>query len=272
MYHPMIKTAVKAARRAGHIINRIPLNFDLIEIRKKYNDFIIKIDKSAEETITDILKTAYPNHKISSEKSYQLDRKSEFQWIVDPINGITNFIHGFPYYCVSIALVYKGIITQAVIYDPNKNDLFTATRGRGAYLNDRRIRVSQCSLLSGSVIGTCLPLLSKDNRDNYKAYTNLFIEIIQQTYTGLRCNGATALDLANVAAGRLDGFFKQQTNIRDISAGCLLITEAGGLTGNYTGEADLLDYHEIVAANPKIYAQIIRILNLYNKVKWSKNK
>lgn len=260
----MLKTAVKAARLAGQIINRIFIDLNLIKVPKKKNNFIIEVNKIIEETITNILKTSYSNHTILSEKSCQSDNKSEFQWIISPINGINNFIHGFPYYCVSIALEYKGIITQAVIYDPNKNDLFTATRGRGAYLNDRRIRVSQCVLLSESVIGTGLILLKKDN---FKVHTNLFIEMIQQTYTGLRCNGATALDLANVAAGRLDGFFKQQTNIHDISAGTLLITEAGGLVGNYAGEVDFLDCHEIVAANPKIYAQMIRTLNLFNKVK-----
>ena len=142
--HPMLNIAVKAARRAGQIINRASLDLDLIEIRKKQqNDFVTEVDKAAEDAIIETLKTAYPDHAILAEESGESENESEFKWIIDPLDGTTNFIHGFPYYCVSIALEHKGVVTQAVVYDPNKNDLFTATRGRGAYLNDRRIRVGR---------------------------------------------------------------------------------------------------------------------------------
>ena len=153
--HPMLNIAVKAARRAGQIINRASLDLDLIEIRKKQqNDFVTEVDKAAEDAIIETLKTAYPDHAILAEESGESENESEFKWIIDPLDGTTNFIHGFPYYCVSIALEHKGVVTQAVVYDPNKNDLFTATRGRGAYLNDRRIRVGRRDRLSDALVGT----------------------------------------------------------------------------------------------------------------------
>ncbi|CAJ3161714.1 inositol-1-monophosphatase [Burkholderia pseudomallei] len=258
--HPMLNIAVKAARRAGQIINRASLDLDLIEIRKKQqNDFVTEVDKAAEDAIIETLKTAYPDHAILAEESGESGDASEFQWIIDPLDGTTNFIHGFPYYCVSIALAHKGVVTQAVVYDPNHNDLFTATRGRGAYLNDRRIRVGRRDRLADALIGTGFPFREKDGLD---AYSRLFTEMTQAC-TGLRRPGAAALDLANVAAGRLDGFFEQGINVWDVAAGSLLITEAGGLVGNYTGDADFLRRREIVAANPKVYAQMIPILSRY---------
>lgn len=204
--HPMLNIAVKAARRAGQIINRASLDLDLIEIRKKQqNDFVTEVDKAAEEAIIETLKTAYPDHAILAEESGESENESEFKWIIDPLDGTTNFIHGFPYYCVSIALEHKGVVTQAVVYDPNRNDLFTATRGRGAYLNDRRIRVGRRDRLADALVGTGFPFREKDGLD---AYARLFTEMTQAC-TGLRRPGAAALDLANVAAGRLDAFFEQ---------------------------------------------------------------
>ncbi|ABX14884.1 Inositol-phosphate phosphatase [Burkholderia multivorans ATCC 17616] len=264
LMHPMLNIAVKAARRAGQIINRASLDLDLIEIRKKQqNDFVTEVDKAAEDAIIETLKTAYPDHAVLAEESGESENESEFRWIIDPLDGTTNFIHGFPYYCVSIALEHKGVITQAVVYDPNKNDLFTATRGRGAYLNDRRIRVGRRDRLSDALVGTGFPFREKDGLD---AYARLFTEMTQAC-TGLRRPGAAALDLANVAAGRLDAFFEQGINVWDMAAGSLLITEAGGLVGNYLGDSDFLHRHEIVAANPKIYAQMIPILNRYSRMR-----
>jgi myo-inositol-1(or 4)-monophosphatase len=261
--HPMLNIAVKAARRAGQVINRASRDLDRIEIHKKQqNDFVTEVDKAAEDTIIETLKTAYPDHAILAEESGESANESEFRWIIDPIDGTTNFIHGFPYYCVSIALAHKGVVTQAVVYDPNNNDLFTASRGGGAYLNDRRIRVGRRDRLADALVGTGFPFREKDGLE---AYTRLFAEMTQAC-TGLRRPGAAALDLANVAAGRLDGFFEQGINIWDVAAGSLLITEAGGLVGNYTGDADFLDRNEIVAANPKLYAQMIPILNRYSRM------
>lgn len=161
--HPMLNIAVKAARRAGQIINRASLDLDMIEIRKKQqNDFVTEVDKASEEAIIDTLKTAYPDHAILAEESGKSDNESEFVWIIDPLDGTTNFIHGFPYYCVSIALAHRGVVQQAVVYDPNNNDLFTATRGRGAFLNDRRIRVGRRDRLSDALVGTGFPFREKD--------------------------------------------------------------------------------------------------------------
>jgi len=164
---------------------------------------------------------------------------------------------------VSIALAQKGIVTQAVVYDPTRNDLFTASRGRGAYLNDRRIRVAKRDRLADSLIGTGFPFRDKDGLG---AYTRLFGEMTEAC-AGLRRPGAAALDLANVAAGRMDGFFEQGINAWDMAAGSLLVTEAGGLVGNYTGDSDFLHVHEIVAGNPKVYAQMIPILSRYSRTK-----
>ncbi|GAB7534651.1 inositol monophosphatase family protein [Burkholderia sp. 22PA0099] len=261
--HPMLNIAVKAARRAGQIINRASLDLDLVEVRKKqHNDFVTEVDKAAEDAIIDTLKTAYPDHAILAEESGKSDNESEYVWIIDPLDGTTNFIHGFPYYCVSIALAHRGVVQQAVVYDPNKNDLFTATRGRGAFLNDRRIRVGRRDRLADALVGTGFPFREKDGLEEY---TRLFMEMTQAC-SGLRRPGAAALDLANVAAGRLDAFFEQGIHAWDIAAGSLLITEAGGLVGNYHGESDFLDRNEIVAANPKVYAQMIPILNRYSRI------
>lgn len=262
--HPMLNIAVKAARRAGQIINRAALDLDLIQVSKKqHNDFVTEVDKASEAAIIDTLKTAYPNHSILAEESGRSENESEYQWIIDPLDGTTNFIHGFQYYCVSIALLYRNIVTQTVVYDPTRNDLFTASRGRGAFLNDRRIRVSRRDRLVNGLIGTGFPFRETGGLD---AYCRLFTEMTNAC-AGLRRPGAAALDLANVAAGRLDGFFEQGISAWDIAAGNLLVTEAGGLIGNYTGDSDFLQIGEVVAANPKIYAQMVPLLSKYSRTK-----
>ncbi|MGF6599577.1 myo-inositol-1(or 4)-monophosphatase [Paraburkholderia sp. GAS448] len=262
--HPMLNIAVKAARRGGQIINRASLDLDLVQVSKKqHNDFVTEVDKASEAAIIDTLKTAYPDHAILAEESGESDNESEFQWIIDPLDGTTNFIHGFQYYCVSIALAHKGIVTQAVVYDPTRNDLFTASRGRGAFLNDRRIRVGRRDRLADGLIGTGFPFREKDG---LKEYGRLFDDMTVAC-AGLRRPGAAALDLANVAAGRMDGFFEQGLKAWDMAAGSLLITEAGGLVGNYTGDSEFLHVGEIVAGNPKIYAQMVPILTKYSRTK-----
>ncbi|WP_153100661.1 inositol monophosphatase family protein [Paraburkholderia hayleyella] len=262
--HPMLNIAVKAARRAAQIINRASLDLDLVQVSKKqHNDFVTEVDKAAEAAILDTLKTAYPDHAFLAEESGRSDNESEFQWIIDPLDGTTNFIHGFPYYCVSIALVHKGIVTQAVVYDPTRNDLFTASRGRGAFLNDRRIRVGRRDRLADGLIATGFPFRDKSGLE---PYTRLFTDMTEAC-AGLRRPGAAALDLANVAAGRLDGFFEQGIHAWDVAAGSLLITEAGGLVGNYTGDSDFLHLGEILAGNPKLYAQMVPIVSRYSRLK-----
>ncbi|WP_225721670.1 inositol monophosphatase family protein [Candidatus Vallotiella sp. (ex Adelges kitamiensis)] len=262
--HPMLNTAVKATRRAGQIINRASLDIDLLQVNKKqHNDFVTEVDRSAETVIIDTLHAAYPEHGFLAEESGASANKSEYVWIIDPLDGTTNFIHGFPQYCVSIALSYRGVITQAVVYDPTRNDLFTASRGCGSFLNDRRIRVSRRDRLADGLIGTGFPFRDQSGLDGY---LKLFGEMTCAC-AGLRRPGAAALDLAYVAAGRYDGFFEQGIQPWDIAAGSLLVSEAGGLVGNYTGDSTFLYQHEIVAGNPKQYAQMVRILKPYSQVK-----
>jgi myo-inositol-1(or 4)-monophosphatase len=262
--HPMLNVAIKAARAAGAIINRAALDVESVRVsQKQVNDFVTEVDHASEQTIIDTLLTAYPGHGILGEETGSTHgaKDSEFVWIIDPLDGTTNFIHGFPVYCVSIALAVKGKIEQAVIYDPSRNDLFTATRGRGAYLNDRRIRVSKRTQLKESLISTGFPFRKGDN---FQAYLAMMSEVMQRT-AGLRRPGAAALDLAYVAAGFTDGFFETGLSPWDVAAGSLLVTEAGGLVGNFTGEADFLEQKECLAGNPRIYGQLVPLLHKYSK-------
>ena len=260
----MLNTAVKAARAAGAIINRAALDVESVRVSKKMeNDFVTEVDQASENAIIETLLTAYPSHGILAEESGQThgNPHAEHIWIIDPLDGTTNFIHGFPFYCVSIALQSKGRLEQAVVYDPNRNDLFTATRGRGAFLNDRRIRVSKRIRLKECLIATGFPF--RDG-DDFMAYLSMMSEIMPRT-AGLRRPGAAALDLAYVAAGFSDGFFETGLHPWDMAAGALLVTEAGGLVGNFTGEADFLHQRECLAASPKIYAQLVTLLQPYSK-------
>ncbi len=262
--HPMLNVAVTAARAAGAIINRAALDVESVRVSvKQTNDFVTEIDQAAEAAIIEKLLTAYPGHGILAEESGSEHgaKDSEFVWIIDPLDGTTNFIHGFPVYCVSIALAVRGKVEQAVIYDPTRNDLFCATKGRGAYLNDRRIRVAKRSQLKECLISTGFPYRPGDK---LKSYLNMLGEVMSQC-AGVRRPGAAALDLAYVAAGFSDGFFETGLKPWDVAAGSLLVTEAGGLIGNFTGEADFLDQAECVAANPRIYAQLVASLGKYSK-------
>jgi len=262
--HPMLNVAVKAARAAGAIINRAALDLEAVRIsQKQVNDFVTEVDHAAEKAIIETLLAAYPGHGILAEESGTEHgaKDSEYVWIIDPLDGTTNFIHGFPFYCVSIALSVKGRLEQAVVYDPTRNDLFTATKGRGAYMNERRIRVSKRVRMSDCILSTGFPFRPGDN---FKNYLRMMADIMPLA-AGLRRPGAAALDLAYVAAGFSDGFFETGLSPWDMAAGALLITEAGGLVGNFTGEADFLDHKECLAANPRIYGQLVGLLGKYSK-------
>ncbi|NUN60345.1 MAG: inositol monophosphatase [Burkholderiaceae bacterium] len=262
--HPMLNVAIKAARAAGAIINRAALDVESVRIsQKQINDFVTEVDHASEKVIIETLLTAYPGHGILAEESGSQHgaKDSEFVWIIDPLDGTTNFIHGFPVYCVSIALAVRGKIEQAVIYDPSRNDLFTSTKGRGAYLNERRIRVSKRTQLKECLVSTGFPFRPGDNFKNYLAMMG---DVMQRT-AGLRRPGAAALDLAYVAAGYTDGFFETGLSIWDVAAGSLLVTEAGGLIGNFTGESDFLEQKECLAGTPRIYGQLVQILGKYSK-------
>ncbi len=257
--HPMLTTAVKAARRAGNIITRGARDLDLLTVTTKGpKNFVSEVDRAAEAAIVETLHAAYPDHAILAEEGTARDknRDAENVWIIDPLDGTTNFLHGFPQYCVSIALAHKGVVTQGVIYDPVRNDLFTATRGRGAFLNDRRMRVSRRTQLRDCLIGTGFPFRDGSFLDTY---LQMMGAMIQQT-AGLRRPGAAALDLAYVAAGFYDGFFEIGLNPWDVAAGSLLVLEAGGLIGDLSGEGDYLHGGQVIAATPKVFAQMVNVL------------
>jgi myo-inositol-1(or 4)-monophosphatase len=259
--HPMLTIAVKAARQAGKIINRASLDVGQLRVStKQQNDFVTEVDRAAEAAIIDVLHTTYPGHAILAEESGSSgDAKAEYQWIIDPLDGTTNFIHGFPQYAVSIALAHRGVLTHGVIYDPGRNELYTASKGAGAFLNDKRLRVSKQPKLEASLIGTGFPYRMFDHAD---AYIAIFRELTQKT-AGLRRPGAAALDLAYVAAGRLDGFWEFGLSPWDMAAGALLIMEAGGLVSDLGGESNYLATGNIVAGSPKVFAQLLQTIQAH---------
>jgi myo-inositol-1(or 4)-monophosphatase len=263
--HPMLNIAIKAARAAGAIINRASLDVErLTVVVKSVNDFVTEVDKAAEDAIIATILEAYPGHGILAEESGREHgaKHSDYVWIIDPLDGTTNFIHGFPVYSVSIALSFRGQVQQAVVYDPSRNDLFYASKGKGAFLNDRRLRVSKRIRLKESLIGTGFPFRKGDN---FQRYMKMF-EAVMVECAGLRRPGSAALDLCYVAAGWYDGFFEVGLSPWDIAAGSLMITEAGGLVGNFTGEPDYLYQREIVAGTPRVYGQLVQILAPFTRI------
>jgi myo-inositol-1(or 4)-monophosphatase len=255
----MLTIAVKAARRAGNVINRGARDLDLLTITSKGpKDFVSEVDREAERAIVETLLGSYPDHAILAEEGTAKGANAEAEnvWIIDPLDGTTNFLHGLPQYCVSIALAHRGQIAHGVVYDPVRNDLFTASRGRGAFLNDRRIRVSKRQHLRDCLVGTGFPFRDGSYLDTYMRMMKAMIE---QT-AGLRRPGAAALDLAYVAAGFYDGFWEVGLNAWDVAAGSLLIQEAGGLIGDLAGEGEFLHGGQVIAATPKIFAQMVTAL------------
>ncbi len=252
--HPLLTIAVRAARRAGSIINRAALDGSGLEVKsKQVNDYVTRIDRAAEEAIIDIVQKAYPDHAILAEESGASEGKAEYRWIIDPLDGTTNFIHGFPQYCVSIGVEHRGALAHAVIYDPVKNELFTASKGRGAFVNDRRMRISKCIRLQDALVGTGFPFRELKRLDLYmKQLKNLI-----QTSSGVRRAGAAALDLAYVACGRLDAFWEMGLSPWDMAAGALLVQEAGGLVGDFKGDGGYLESGDICAATPKIFSALL---------------
>ncbi len=254
--HPTLNIAVRAARSAGNVIIRNLGKLESLTIHSKdRNDFVTEVDQKAEQEIIGILRKAFPDHGILAEES-GLSGGNDFQWIIDPLDGTTNFLHGFPQFAVSIALRHKGRLEQAVIYDPMRQELFTATRGAGAMLDDRRIRVAKRDSLEGALLGTGFPFKDQQHLD---AYLDMFRALFPHT-AGIRRPGSAALDLAYVAAGRLDGFWEIGLNIWDMAAGVLLIQEAGGLSSDFMGGHNYLESGHIVAGNPKVFAAILKTI------------
>jgi myo-inositol-1(or 4)-monophosphatase len=261
--HPALNVIIKAARRASQIINRSSSELDHLKVTtKRQSDFVTEVDKAAEAAIIEVLREAYPEYGILAEESGETAGQgagSEYQWIIDPLDGTTNYIHGFPQYAISIALAYKGQVTQALVYDTLRNEMFTASKGGGAFLNERRIRVSKCLKLEDSLIGTGFPYRSFEHVD---AYLGMFKELMQKT-SGIRRPGAASLDLAYVACGRLDGFWEFGLSPWDVAGGALLISEAGGLISDLAGNESYLETGNVIAGTPKIFAQLLQIADGY---------
>jgi myo-inositol-1(or 4)-monophosphatase len=256
--HPMLNTAVKAARKAGTLIHRASFDIDKLNVRRKrQNDFVSEVDEAAEEAIISILREAYPSHGILAEESGKQRADAEYVWVIDPLDGTTNFLHGFPQYCISIGLLHKGKPTQAVVYDPNRNELFTASKGVGAYLNDRRIRVTKTDRLEDALMATGFPFREVEHLDQY---LRMFKNVTLAT-SGIRRPGAAALDLAWVACGRVDGFWEIGLSPWDMAAGALLVREAGGLIGDLEGNDGFLDSGRVVATNAKLFAAMLKLLH-----------
>ena len=259
----LLNTAIKAARKAGDIAQ---MNFGRInesDIKTKtYNEFVTFVDEQAEVAIKDIIKSRYPDHGIIAEESEpkKIDG-CDYVWIIDPIDGTTNYIHSFPVYAVSIALKVKGLLEVAVIYDPSRQELFTAMRGKGSQLDGRKIRVSKQNTLEGALLGTGFPY--RERNDWLNVYLEIFSEFSQKA-GGIRRPGAAALDLAYVAAGRLDGFWEFGLHPWDIAAGILLIQESGGLFSNLIPNQDMIESGNIITGNRRVFGQMKEIISKYD--------
>ena len=254
----MLNVAIKAARAAGAIINRAALDVESVRIsQKQINDFVTEVDHASEKIIIETLLTAYPGHGILAEESgteYGA-KDSEFVWIIDPLDGTTNFLRGIPHFAVSIACKYRGRLEHAVVLDPVRQEEFTASRGRGAQLNGRRLRVSSRTSLEGALLGTGFPFRDGQMAD-MDNYLGMFRALTGQT-AGIRRAGSASLDLAYVAAGRFDAFWESGLSEWDMAAGVLLIQEAGGLVSDFNGGHDFLDKGHIVAGNIKCFKAVL---------------
>lgn len=252
---PLLNIAVRAARRAGDLIVRNVDRVPSLGVRSKSrNDFVTEIDQLAERDIIETIRRSHPDHGFLGEESGR-SGGDQFLWIIDPLDGTTNFLHGFPTFAVSLACEYRGRLEHAVVYDPMRQELFTASRGDGAQLDGRRIRVSAHASLDGALIGTGFPY--RANARWTDEYLAMLKAVMQQT-AGVRRPGAASLDLAYVAAGRTDGFWEIGLNAWDTAAGTLLITEAGGRVGTLTG-GEYRQGGNVIAGTPKVYEALVEI-------------
>jgi len=256
--HPMLNIAIRAARNAGDIILRASEHVNHIQVdNKEQHDFVTEVDRQAEREIIQVLKTAFPDHAILAEESGQHEG-NDYTWIIDPLDGTTNFLHGFPHYAVSIALKHKDRLEVGVIYDPLRDELFTGARGDGATFNNRRIRVTKQASLAGSLIGTGFPF--KVQQQKYlDAYLNMFKAVCTNT-SGIRRTGSAAIDLAYLAMGRLDGFWEVDLKPWDIAAGVLIVKEAGGVVTDLAFDDQYLKSGNIIAGNPKMHQLIYQLI------------
>jgi len=259
---PLINVGVKAARRAGSLIVRYLDRLEQISVEKKgRRDFVSDIDHSAEDDIIDTIHYLFPNHRILAEESGQQQSpadaaKDEFEWVIDPLDGTTNFLHGHPHFCVSLGVRKKGVMQHAIIFDPLRDELFTASRTRGAQLNSRRIRVSGKSALNEALVGSGFPLTEIDRLDG----SLRILRAVLPKVSDVKISGSAALDLAYVACGRLDGYWQAGLKPWDIAAGSLLVREAGGLVADFDGNQDFLDSGDVVAANRRSFNELMSIV------------
>lgn len=262
---PMLNTALRAARKGAEVLEKSTQHRDVLKIEEKAkNDYVTELDKAVETEVLYHLRKAYPDHGFIGEESGVFPGESEYQWFIDPIDGTTNFIYGIPHFAISIGCFYKGKPQHAVILDPGKQEEFTASRGQGAKLNDRRIRVSERKGLSGALIATGIPF--NGTTMNYiKPYLNSMHEILQQESSGIRRMGAASLDLAYVAAGRLDGYWEMSLKPWDMAAGLLLLQEAGGLISDFTGGNHMMENGNIVCGNPRVFKSLLSIVGKHLK-------
>lgn len=254
--HPMLNIAIRAARKAGDVIMHAFDNKSSFDIQQKgLRDYVTSVDKNAESIIIETLHNAYPRHSFLGEESGERTQpNAEHQWIIDPLDGTLNFINGLPHFCISIALKIKDKIEHGLIYDPVRNELFTASRGGGAFLDSRRIRVNKTTTIEDSILSTGFPVREPEKHiKSLATFSN-----IAQKATDIRVSGSAALDLAYVASGRLDGMYENGLKIWDLAAGCLMITEAGGYVGDFDGGEEHLNSGEIVAANMKLYKILLK--------------
>ena len=274
--NPILNTAFKAARKAGDMMIRASANLDAVKVDSKaFNDFVSDIDRQSESILLDTLFYSYPTHLVRSEEGgyfrasktregvtiEQMDAADvpavpEYEWIIDPLDGTTNYLHGHPQYAISMALLHKGKLQEALVYAPERNDCYMASRGQGALRNDRRIRVSNRIELNRCLIGTGFPVVDQSMMDTYLA---ILKDFLAKTAGGRR-EGAAALDLCALACGRLDGFFEFNLKPWDIAAGALIVQEAGGIVTDMLGNEGWLENGDVVAANPTVLAQMLQII------------
>jgi len=254
--HPMVNVAVRAARSAGNIIVRNIDRLDRLHVEAKgENDFVSEVDRMAEDEIHAILRQAYPDHSIVGEERGG-EEKADYVWLVDPLDGTLNYLRGFPQYAVSIALKYRGALEAGVIYDPIRQELWTARRGGGCTFEGRRMRMQARPGLDNALLGTGFPLRLREYHD---AYLGMFGDVFRRA-GDIRRAGSAALDLAYVACGRLDGFWEVGLKPWDMAAGALMIREAGGIVGDFGGGDHYLDTGNIVAGSPKLFADLVRTI------------
>ncbi|MBF0137824.1 MAG: inositol monophosphatase [Magnetococcus sp. DMHC-1] len=253
---PILTVAIRAARKAGSIALRHFDRRDELTIREKHpHDFVSDADTHVEKEILYHLRKAYPQHGILAEESaFDNKLRQGAYWIIDPIDGTTNFLHGIPHFSISIALAQDDQIMAGLVFDPVKDELFAAERGRGAFLNDRRIRVANTRSLADAFLVTGFPV---HNRALRPLYLQSFTTLLMASGPGVRRTGSAALDLAYTAAGRFDGFWELDLNPWDIAAGALLVREAGGFVSDLNGENGFLESGDILAANPPLHAELL---------------